>query len=59
MGWFFFSLLPLRFLFKQICADLSAEDGGGGGEGRERVAVSLELVNQNVGKNVLNLSDFS
>lgn len=35
MGWVFFPLLPLSyFLFKQICADLSAEDGGGvGGKG--------------------------
>lgn len=27
--WFIFSLLPLHFLFKQVCADLSAGDGGG------------------------------
>ena len=34
---FFFPLLPLRFLFKQICADLSAEDGGG----KEHVAAFI------------------
>lgn len=54
--WFIFSLLPLHFLFKQVCADLSAEDGGGG---RNMLQLSLVLVNQNVGKNVLNLSRLS
>ena len=54
-----FLLLPLLFFFlffflvKQICADLSA----GGREG-DMSQLSLRLVNQNVGRNVLNLSDF-
>lgn len=57
MGWVFFPSFLLVFLFKQICADLSAEDGEGGG--RSMVQLSLELVNRNVGRNGLNLSRLS
>ena len=50
---FIFFFFVFFFLVKQICADLSA----GGREG-DMSQLSLRLVNQNVGRNVLNLSDF-